>query len=394
MTQRTAIRRRAWRWRALSAALAVAFMGGMVSLAPAPAAAEVDCDNLPNGTWLGSWTSTNIPNLGGLLKVTYNFDGPGVTGTAEFVTGTDVVLAGSEVEGTQDGCDFEMPGEPSAEGTVQGDGVTILGTWSYLGIAEGTWRAGLVSVSATGDGIATTDGGGGPNSGAPIATTVESPNAGTITIDQAISSGGTSPGFTLLDTFVGITAPPASPEDPLVLTFDIDGSQTTGVDLDTLTVVRNGAGAGDCPGATQAAPDPCVSDRELLGGGRIRLTVLTSQASVWAFGVPIGGDPPPVDPPAPLGFRVVTTTLPEAALGRPYSTALAAAGGSAPYKWKKLSKLPKGLELRAKTGVISGTPKRTGTFSLSVEVRYKTKAKHQRAVWHTATEVLSLHVRA
>ena len=77
----------------------------------------------------------------------------------------------------------------------------------------------------------------------------------------------------------------------------------------------------------------------------------------------------------------------------PLSIALAASDGIAPYKWKKLTKLPTGLKLDSSTGVISGTPKKLrGTFSFTVQARYKTKLPKQPAVWHTANRTLSITV--
>jgi Concanavalin A-like lectin/glucanases superfamily/Putative Ig domain len=97
--------------------------------------------------------------------------------------------------------------------------------------------------------------------------------------------------------------------------------------------------------------------------------------------------------PVPTGFRITTTSLPGAHLGTSYATTLTAAGGVPPYKWKKLSKLPKGLKLKAKTGVIFGTPKKqTGTYSFTVRAMYKTKVKHQRAIKHFAYKSLSIVV--
>ncbi len=92
-------------------------------------------------------------------------------------------------------------------------------------------------------------------------------------------------------------------------------------------------------------------------------------------------------------FRITTASLPNAALGVPYSRGLQASDGIAPYKWKKLTPLPAGLKLTAKTGVISGTPKKVrGTFSVTVQARYKTKLPRQPAVWHTANRTLSITV--
>ncbi len=73
---------------------------------------------------------------------------------------------------------------------------------------------------------------------------------------------------------------------------------------------------------------------------------------------------------------ITTASLPAGNLGTGYSVTLAATGGTAPYRWKKIGKLPRGLRLKAATGVISGTPKRlVGTFSFQIQVRDKGRPK-------------------
>jgi hypothetical protein len=70
-------------------------------------------------------------------------------------------------------------------------------------------------------------------------------------------------------------------------------------------------------------------------------------------------------------YKVAITTdaaLPAAVKGRAYSVQLVAAGGVAPYVWSRSSgSLPSGLTLNSTTGVISGTPTVTGTFSYTVK---------------------------
>jgi Putative Ig domain/Bacterial Ig-like domain (group 3) len=88
-----------------------------------------------------------------------------------------------------------------------------------------------------------------------------------------------------------------------------------------------------------------------------------------------------------LGLHVTTSSLPTAALRAHYSTRLEAAGGIAPYTWKKTGgALPKGLHLGAK-GVLSGKPTEAGTFSITVTVTDHTKKVHQ-----TASATLTLKV--
>jgi hypothetical protein len=60
-------------------------------------------------------------------------------------------------------------------------------------------------------------------------------------------------------------------------------------------------------------------------------------------------------------------TLPDAALGAPYSVTLQASGGVAPYTWTTQVRLPAGLTLSS-SGVISGTPIGLGTVTFGVQV--------------------------
>ena len=66
----------------------------------------------------------------------------------------------------------------------------------------------------------------------------------------------------------------------------------------------------------------------------------------------------------PLGVR--SASLPAGGLGAAYSTTVQAYGGRAPYKWLA-SGLPKGLAID-KTGTVSGTPAKAGTFTAKVTV--------------------------
>ena len=67
-------------------------------------------------------------------------------------------------------------------------------------------------------------------------------------------------------------------------------------------------------------------------------------------------------------LAVTTTSLPSAVLGVAYSVQLAATGGVAPYTWAiSAGSLPTGLTLSS-TGLLSGTPTASGSFTFTVQV--------------------------
>jgi uncharacterized repeat protein (TIGR02543 family) len=98
-----------------------------------------------------------------------------------------------------------------------------------------------------------------------------------------------------------------------------------------------------------------------------------------------------------LGFRITTTSLPNATPGDAYGPVTLQAAGlgtsTSPYvtslKWKKVGHLPKGLKL-SKTGMLSGTPSTkltAGTSSVKVQVTETVTTRNGKKKVKTKTTV-------
>jgi hypothetical protein len=74
---------------------------------------------------------------------------------------------------------------------------------------------------------------------------------------------------------------------------------------------------------------------------------------------------------APPPLSITTSSLPNWTVNRPYNQTIAATGGTGPYTWGLATgsnPLPANLSITPSTGVLSGTPTVTGTFSFTVQV--------------------------
>ncbi|MFL6030538.1 MAG: Ig domain-containing protein [Gaiellaceae bacterium] len=83
-------------------------------------------------------------------------------------------------------------------------------------------------------------------------------------------------------------------------------------------------------------------------------------------------------------LALVNKPLPAAKVGGAYAARLTVSGGVRPLKWKATG-APTGLKLNAKTGALSGTPRKAGTYRITVRVTDKLGVQ--------ATSALVLKVR-
>lgn len=151
----------------------------------------------------------------------------------------------------------------------------------------------VTAAAPAGGSVTTDDEGDGASAGDPLETTVETPIGGTITIEESDPFGAAPSGWDFVGQQVEITADPATPEDPLILTFRLDASLLpAGSTAATVQLFRDGALIVDCdPGADGAAvPDPCIALRTLLPDGDVSLTARSSHASAWNLGIYVAQD--------------------------------------------------------------------------------------------------------
>ena len=138
----------------------------------------------------------------------------------------------------------------------------------------------------------------------PVSTYVSVPggtSGGLLTIGEGPIDLDAPGGYTFLGQQVNISAPVASADSPLRLQFTLHSSVIDGLDPDTVQIFRTEDGETtpsslpDCtdPDGSVATPDPCVQNRYFEEwDGSLTITVLTSHASAWNFGV-AGGEVEP-----------------------------------------------------------------------------------------------------
>jgi probable HAF family extracellular repeat protein/cysteine-rich repeat protein len=142
-------------------------------------------------------------------------------------------------------------------------------------------------------GVGTASTGGAATASQPVQADVGNPGQ-SISIVRTGAEIGVS-GFSLLGGAFEITTADATPAAPLVLVFRLDAAAIPpGNDETTIVIFRDGVPiTNECPGASDATgQDPCVSGRQRLADGDVQLTVLSSHASEWSFGVPLCGEAP------------------------------------------------------------------------------------------------------
>ena len=110
-----------------------------------------------------------------------------------------------------------------------------------------------------------------------------------------------------------------------------------------------------------------IGSPNLSTPGTVQLQVQNTQTMQSSQAVPVVIAPQNTGTPSPLTISL--TPLPQGVVGSAYTGTLAATGGTSPYTWSiTTGQLPAGLSLAASTGIISGTPTASGSYSFGVTV--------------------------
>jgi len=252
-----------------------------------------------------------------------------------------------------------------------------------LAVSPNTGLSGGSSVKVTGSGYA-------KNSIGNVLECNDDPNQPTVTLGSPINSS----------IPVSCTAPSYG---------QLVETSSTGTVSTTYTIVQGATGppcgtssaAASCPAtdsagnspSADAAKYPCPpTAAEEAANDSCELTYGDQDNDSASATFLFTGESPPGSPPQATPFHITTTSLPDATRGAAYSVQLEAADGAAPYKWKKIGKLPKGLHLHG-NGLLSGTPKTKhvspGTYTFTAQATTH-KSKGNPKV--SATQSLTLQL--
>jgi hypothetical protein len=225
-------------------------------------------------------------------------------------------------------------------------------------------------------------------------------NDGTVQFGQATVTAGkvtltssslTAGSHSLTAVYNGDSCYAASTSTPPVAETVNKAASTTGLQASsmspaqgqTVTLTATVAPAGTT-GTVTFSDGQTQLGQSALSGGQAAFTTSTLAAGSHLLTATYGGDGNHLGSSSgTLSITVVSslqiaspalsssppTKLPAGTLNAPYSQTFTAAGGTPPYTWSLSQSGTKDLQIGAATGILSGTPTTTGTFSLTVQVQ-------------------------
>jgi hypothetical protein len=140
--------------------------------------------------------------------------------------------------------------------------------------------------------------------------------------------------------------------------------------------------SGSLPTALSLSPAGVISGTPTNDGTKnftVKVTDTLNQSDTQSLSITISA-----------ALAITTSSLPDARVNRAYNKTLDRSGGTAPFTWSVKPSLPKGLNLNASTGQISGTAANgtQGTYNLTFTVQDSSKPTVQ-----TASKLLELQIK-
>lgn len=332
-----------------------------------------------------TWTATNLPSWATLSTAGVLSGQPTATGQTSFpVTVTDslnVAQTGTftlavnlpALTITTSGLANGAVGAPYNQ-TLTGTGGLLPYTWS---VASGSLPNGL-TLSYNSSSSATATVSGNPSRAGTFPFTIQLSDSATPTPNT------TSRQFTIvIGAGLTITSAAALPNATVGAAYNQTLAAAGGVPPYTWSPV----------GALLPSPSPLAALSLSAGGVIIGTPTATGSGS---FPITVTDSTGTASSPVTFTLTIVTppvintATLPTATAGASYSQALAASGGTQPYKWVVLSgSLPAALSLST-AGVISGIPGAAGVSNFTVQLTDGTGVTATKALTLTVTTALSI----
>jgi hypothetical protein len=279
--------------------------------------------------------------------------------TAGGTHGTDIFAAGTDGSGP---AAAGAPGQGGAGGSLGDNDPGAGGGGGYYGGGGGGYAQSGAGGSGYADpSVTSLSSTAGANAGNGVVSLSWARQVATVALTQSPSAGST----------VG---------DPVTVSATVSGP--SGTPTGVVSFAANGSAIAGCTAqALVGGTATCTTTTLAVGSVTLRATYAGD--TVYAA----GSSSPTSYPVAYPALTVTTATLPSGQVDDPYSVALHAAGGLAPYSWTVSSGvLPPGLTLSS-SGTISGTPSVADSGTA-----FTVQATDDQGTAYTATAALTIGV--
>ena len=157
-----------------------------------------------------------------------------------------------------------------------------------------------------------------------------------------------------------------SPNQPLVLTWKVLNAFSATMQQCHASIQNTAPGAGAGAGMWAGPQTGTMMGAVYTGNS----TITPTAPGTYTYALNCGGvETGSVTLIVGNGPTIVTSSLPNAAVGKTYRSLIQTVGGTQPYHYSTLGDVPPGLTIDGNLGVLSGTPKQFGDYKFGVYVQ-------------------------